>query len=48
MITNKKDKVDTGLTLYEANKQIMEQTGQPISHLELAAIQAKLEDWFNW
>lgn len=39
---------DSGLTLYEANKQIMEQVGKPLSHLELAAIQNKLEDWFNW
>lgn len=44
----RKEKVDTGLTLYEANKQIMEQTAKPLSHLQLAAIQPKLEDWFNW
>ncbi len=34
-------------TLYDANKEIMK-TGKPLSHLELAAIQPKLEDWFNW
>ncbi len=33
-------------TLYDMNKQIMEQM-KPLSHLELAAIQPKIEDWFN-
>ncbi len=35
-------------TLYDMNKQIMEQTGKPLTHLELAGVQPKLEDWFNW
>ena len=34
--------------LYEANKQLMSQTAKPLTHLELAAIQPKIEDWFNW
>lgn len=34
-------------TLYDANKEIMKK-GKPLNHLELAAIQPKLEDWFNW
>ena len=33
-------------TLYDMNKQIM-QDRKPLSHLELAAIQPKVEDWFN-
>lgn len=39
---------NTGLSLYEANKQIMAQTGKPLTHLQLGAIQSKIEDWFNW
>lgn len=35
-------------TLYDMNKQLMAQTAKALSHLELAAIQSKLEDWFNW
>lgn len=35
-------------TLYDMNKQIMQQTGKPLTHLELASIQLKLENWFNW
>ena len=34
-------------TLYEANQQIMKQIGKPLNHLELAAKQIALEDWFN-
>lgn len=34
-------------TLYDANKQIMSQIGKSLDHLQLAAVQAKLEDWFN-
>lgn len=33
-------------TLYDMNKQIMKDR-KPLSHLELAAIQPKVEDWFN-
>ena len=33
--------------LYEMNKHLISQTVKPLSHLELAAIQLKLEDWFN-
>lgn len=33
-------------TLYDMNKQIM-QTRPALTHLELATIQPKLEDWFN-
>ncbi len=39
--------IDLGATLYEANKQIMDQTGKPLNHLELSAKQIQLEDWFN-
>lgn len=43
-------------TLYDANKNLMnakiEGTGEykfkPLSHLELAAAQKKIEDFFNW
>lgn len=34
--------------LYEMNKQLISQTQQPLNHLELAARQIKLENWFNW
>lgn len=34
--------------LYDLNKQIMNEKGKPLTHLELAAIQPKLEEWFNW
>ena len=34
--------------LYDLNKQIMEQTAKPLTHLELAAKQEALDDWFNW
>lgn len=34
-------------TLYEANKQIMEQQ-KPLLPMELATIQEKIADWFNW
>lgn len=35
-------------TLYDMNKQIMQQIGEPLKDLQLASIQMKLEDWFNW
>ena len=37
-----------GGTLYDANKQIMAQTGKPLTDIEIAALYPKLEDWFNW
>ena len=40
------NKINAG-NLYDMNKIIME-TKKPLSHLELAAIQPKIEDWFNW
>lgn len=40
-------KVNLG-TLYDMNKQLMSQVAKPLNHLELAAIQEKIEDWFNW
>lgn len=44
--------VDTGLTMYDANKQIMNQLIEqgeehPLNPMEQAAIQKKIEDWFN-
>ena len=42
-------------TLYDANKYLMESKNndkefvfKPLSHLELAAAQKKIEDFFNW
>ena len=35
-------------TLYDMNKQLVSQVAKPLNHLELAAIQEKIEDWFNW
>lgn len=35
-------------TLYDMNKQLISQTAKPLNHLELAAVQMKIEDWFNW
>ena len=37
-------------TLYAANKQLMsdEKNFKPLTHPELAAIQKKLENFFNW
>ena len=37
-------------TLYYANKQVMSDSKKfkPLTHLELAAIQKKFEDFFNW
>lgn len=37
-------------TLYDANKQLMSNEKQfpPLNHLELAAAQKKIEDFFNW
>lgn len=34
-------------TLYDANKQLIAQTAKPLTHLELAPIQEKIDDWFN-
>lgn len=34
--------------LYDMNKQIMNQIATPLNHLELASIQEKIENWFNW
>lgn len=39
--------VNLGATLYDVNKQIMDSTGKTLSHLELAAKQKQIEDWFN-
>ena len=44
---NKEMTMEAG-TLYDMNKQIMQQIGQPLKDLQLASIQMKLEDWFNW
>lgn len=36
-------------TLYDANKQLMSnEQFKPLNHLELAAAQQKIEDFFNW
>ena len=36
-------------TLYAANKQVMaSEQFKPLTHVELAAIQKKFEDFFNW
>ena len=36
-------------TLYDANKQLMSNKQfKPLNHLELAAAQQKIEDFFNW
>lgn len=40
--------VNFGNSLYDMNKQLMEQTGKELTHLELVSKQEKLEDWFNW
>ncbi len=34
--------------LYEANKQLILKTGKPLTHIELASIQLKLEDFFEY
>ena len=39
--------VDLGSTLYDANKQLVKQTESKLNHLELAAIQRKLEEYFE-
>ena len=46
------NKVNTGLTTYEANKQLMNQLIEqkqmhPLNPMEEAPIQKKIEDWFN-
>ena len=43
--TNQSVEMPAG-TLYDMNKQIMQEK-KPLNHLELAAIQSKVEDWFN-
>lgn len=43
----KREATIEGNTLYDANKSLIAQTTKPLTHLELAAIQPKLEDWFN-
>lgn len=35
-------------TLYEANKQLVLKTTPPLTHVELAPIQEKIAEWFNW
>ena len=41
--------ITTGTTLYDANKQIMaNEKFTPLNHLELAAAQLQLENFFNW
>ena len=42
-----KKNIDLGTTLYDANKQIMDQAGKELNHLEIAAKQGQLENWFN-
>ena len=39
--------IDLGATIYDANKQLIQQTAKELNHLELAAKQQQLEDWFN-
>ena len=39
--------VDLGATVYDANKQLVKQTEKPLNHLELAAKQLELEDFFE-
>lgn len=39
--------IDLGTTIYDANKQIMDQTAKKMTHVELAKKQEQLEDWFN-
>ena len=34
-------------SLYDMNKQIMDQTAKPLTSLELASIEPKIEEWFN-
>lgn len=36
----------TAGTLYEMNQQLM-QNMKPLTHLEIASLQSKIEDWFN-
>ena len=37
-------------TLYDANRQLMrnKELFKPLNHVELAAVQKKFEDFFNW
>ena len=42
---NKTGNLDAG-SLYEMNKQLINDY-KPLTHLELAAIQPQIEDWFN-
>lgn len=39
--------IDLGATLYDANKQLVKQTEEPLNHLELAAKQNELEGFFE-
>lgn len=39
--------INLGATLYDVNKQIMDSSGEPLNHLELAAKQTQIENWFN-
>ena len=47
MKKNDNKQVNTGLTMYEANKQLIANM-KPLTHVELVPIQKKVEDWFNW
>lgn len=38
--------VDSGLTLYDMNKQIMKNI-DPLNELQIASAQSSIEDWFN-
>ena len=46
MNKNKIETIRPGMTLYDLNKQYMKNQ-KPMTHLEIAAKQLKLEDWFN-
>ena len=43
--SNQKTEVPVG-TLYDMNRQIMKDM-KPLTHVQLAAVQPKLEEWFN-
>lgn len=44
---NKQYSMTSG-TLYEANKQLISQTQKPLDLLQLAALEPKFSEWFNW
>ena len=46
--TKKSISIDPTDTVYEMNKKLVAQTTKPLTHLELAAKQKELEEWFNW